>query len=220
MEKFVATKQNGGICLHINDIIIPFNGVCYRREDAPKQSSNKLTELKYVLELETGSIFDEDEWITSKNMNSYNGGEVRGFCICTKNIGCDYYLQNKKTGRIFAVGSKCVQNVSEKLYSQMIRGKCKQCDSALIDRRRKYQRDGLCDMNCSNNFLRTQQQLVIPQQRLCKYCDEPLTTRSKGGFCNYQCLHLNIEDEKGQKKNVIVAIMRRKDSYKRITKYW
>lgn len=107
------------------------------------ETKNKNTEFKYVIETQTNTKFNEDEWVNVVNKIQFNSN-----CICTHRIENIYIIKHIPTKMKFIVGSECVKKTSEKLYNKMTKDKCKFCNEPILDKRTLHGRQEICSKNC------------------------------------------------------------------------
>tara|TARA_R100000951_G_scaffold8227_1_gene7470 strand:- start:508 stop:1074 length:567 start_codon:yes stop_codon:yes gene_type:complete len=134
---------------NIEDVLVEDNGILIRNYNKTHLinpiEKNKEREFIYIIEKKTNEIFNEKNW-NAISIISPNDSD-KSYCICSQKIETLYYIQHIPTELIFAVGSNCVNKISNKLYLDIVKTKCI-CGENILDRRTSSGRLGYCSKKC------------------------------------------------------------------------
>ena len=112
-------------------------------------NKNKQHEFLWILEKQTKSPFNENEW-----KEDYFTGEGNTLCICSKNIELIYTIKHVPTNQSFVVGSECIKKISKNLYNKIFKEKCRVCSSVILDKRTKLGKNNICSYSCNKGIFR------------------------------------------------------------------
>ena len=110
-------------------------------------NKNKQHEFVWILEKQTKSPFNENEW----RQHCFTGQEET-LCICSKNIKLNYTIKHVPTNQSFLVGSECIKKISKNLYNKIFKEKCRVCNSPILDKRTKLGRINICSNACNKGI--------------------------------------------------------------------
>jgi hypothetical protein len=121
---------------------------------------NKNKELYRCLKHFTGKKFNKDDWKPINPVNIYTGvdmslkdGESKERCFCSQTIQILRFVQYIPTEEIILIGSACIKKFLGDEKQKIADGcACIICDNVL-DKRKKYQRDGYCTKKCKDKHL-------------------------------------------------------------------
>lgn len=111
-------------------------------------------------------------------------------CICTHVIKNQYYIKHRQTGTLLQLGSRCITKCDSDLGKDVQRMTCMICDEILLDRRKKYQRDGFCGEKCMKFFYFYE----CPE---CKERNVPSFDKESGSLCD------DCEEKKRRRQSLI-----------------
>jgi hypothetical protein len=154
-------------------------------------SGNKGKELYRALQSFTGEKFNRDNWsvINPKNINigslvtEVQEGESKERCFCSQTINQLRYAIYEPTNEIILIGSECVYRFMGRENQKIAGGSgCIVCDTVL-DKRKKYHRDGYCSEECLKSLY-----------RICSCCNKLsiLKSNTTDALCKECCESNNI----------------------------
>lgn len=144
------------IPVELLDDVISYNshlGVYERDATATKcinpVNRNKPCEFLWILEQQTKSPFDEDDW----EHEEVNTSQHDALCICSQRITHAYTIKHIPTEQSFLVGSECVRKISKSLYNEIVKEKCVVCAAPILDKRTKLGKKNICSAACNVSIL-------------------------------------------------------------------
>lgn len=110
---------------------------------------NKPCEFLWILEQQTKSPFDEDDW----EHDEVNTCQHDALCICSQKITHSFTIKHIPTDQSFLVGSECVRKISKSLYNEIVKDKCVVCAAPILDKRTKLGKKNICSAACNVSIL-------------------------------------------------------------------
>ena len=134
----------------------------FKRVDGRLKKQNMHKEFQWVLRTQCNGNYIPSDWIPDYTEGDYGNGN--DLCICGHPITQLYTITHRLTGIQFQVGSNCVYKIGDKtITKKMNRVKrvkkaidngdlCVYCSDPLLDKRKKFNREGFCDKSCSSKM--------------------------------------------------------------------
>ena len=145
--------------------------------------------------------FDKINWELDSETHDANN------CICTKDIRNPKVITFLPNNISIAVGSVCVEKVSDDLYNKLFKPRCIECNENPYDGRKICGKHKICDENCMRNRIRSKFNNYISSNN-CLNCRKDLYCREFGfkknprrnyGACSESCLEKMVN-----KVNIII----------------